>query len=145
MSFEIVGPEMASAVGGPPLMIRLLNSKGEPQRTFVVKAGEVIVGAHDKVVYSGFATAGQAAQLGAALTAAHFLHDQGSIVVLGRDSASAPPQVALFTVDGAWDNLQAMGELEAMVRAAAPTIGGLPVVVHVLDPKGQLRREITVQ
>ncbi len=145
VSFEVLGPEMASAAGGPPLAIRLLNSKGEPQRTLVVKAGQVVVGTRDRVVYSGATTGEQATQLGAALVSEGFLHDRGAIVVLGRESKAAPVELALFTVDGAWDDPKVMSGLQDLVRKVAPTVGGLPVIVHVLDSKGQMRKQITVQ
>ncbi|MDP9039061.1 MAG: rhomboid family intramembrane serine protease [Acidobacteriota bacterium] len=145
LSFQIMGPEIASAAGGPPLTVQLLNGRGELQRTIVIKAGEVAVGAHDRVAYSGVATATQASALGSALQQAGFLHDLGALVVLNRTDASSPPEVSLFAVDGAWDDAHAMSDIAAMVGRLAPSIGGLPVVLRVLDTKGQVRKQMDIR
>jgi rhomboid protease GluP len=141
----LMGPQFASAAGGPPLTIRLLNDTGVPQRSLTIGAGEVRVGSRDRVDYAGLATEQQAMDLGNALRGSGFFHDQGAVAILSRASQSEPAELSLVVAEDSWNNERTVAALAALVRSVAPAIGGLPMRLRLLDLHGVTAREVVVQ
>jgi hypothetical protein len=141
----LMGPQFASAAGGPPLTIRLLNDTGVPQRSLTIGAGEVRVGSRDRVDYAGLATEQQAMDLGNALRGSGFFHDQGAVAILSRASQSEPAELSLVVAEDSWNNERTVAALASLVRSVAPAIGGLPMRLRLLDLHGVTAREVVVQ
>ena len=144
LQFRAMGPQMATAAGGPPLTIRLLDNRGEYHNQVLIDAGEVTVGARDRIVYSGSLTSDQAKAFGVALQGAGFLHDQGAILLIARKGTDAP-SVSIPLANGAWQDAKVIAVLQDVVRKVAPAIGGTPATLRLLDARGQLQREVQVQ
>jgi hypothetical protein len=47
--------------------------------------------------------------------------------------------------DGLWDQPAAIATLERLVRQVAPSVGGLPVELRLLDRDMAIKREVTVR
>ncbi len=126
--FEEIGREVAPVVGGFPIRVRLLNTDREVQKESVV--GKVAFG-KDEVYYSGTPTEKDAQALGQALTSAGFFENHGADVFLAKHSDG----VALSFVVGqaVWDNPALVAQFENIVRQTAPSVGGLPVKLRLVN------------
>ena len=47
--------------------------------------------------------------------------------------------------EGAWDEPQTVATLETIVRQAAPSVGGLPVTLRLINTGYQTKKEMTLQ
>lgn len=142
-SIESIGPQLAYALGGPPLTIRLLNSKGETRKVIRIDTAEVVVGTRDRVSYSGTATAGDALALGQALRSCGFFRDLGTLVFLSKGPGG--PELSYSMNNGSWDNPKAISFLENVSRRVAPSVGGPPMKVHLMDSTHQTRKELVIE
>ena len=142
-SMKFIGPEIASAAGGLPFTIRLLNGKGELRHEVKIDSAAVLVGKRDRIVYSGQATADDARALGAALQQEGFLKDFGITVYLTK--SAGPPEISFVVGPDAWDNPKMSAFLEGIVRKVASSIGGLPIKVDLIDGDKTLRKQLTVE
>jgi hypothetical protein len=103
---------------------------------------QVIVGTKDRVYYYHAATKDDAQSLGQALTGIGFLNDRGTIVLLSKGSAGA---VVSFVLDsGGWDHPATVYSFEEIGRRIAPTIGGYPIKIHLIDSDRTLHKELTI-
>lgn len=126
--FEEIGREIAPSVGGFPIRIRLVNTDREMQKESTV--GKVSFG-KDDVYYSGTASETDAKALGQALTNTGFFENRGADVFLAKHNGG----VTLSFVLGqpVWDNAAHVAQFEKIVRQAAPSIGGLPVKLRLVN------------
>jgi hypothetical protein len=127
-SFEEIGRRIANAVGGFPVKVRLIDSHRVLHRELNVR--KAAVGAHDVIYYYGSATEAEARALGQILRNLGFLQDAGAAVVLSRDGTT---DLCFVVADGVWDRADAVAGFERLARAAAPSIGGLPVQLRLLN------------
>ncbi|MBV9760361.1 MAG: hypothetical protein JO340_07355 [Acidobacteriaceae bacterium] len=138
--FEEIGREVAPAVGGFPIRVRLLNTDREVQEESGV--GKAPFG-KDDVYYAGAAREKDARALGKALTSAGFFENRGADVFLARHRDG----VALSFVVGqaVWDNPALVSQFEKIVRQAAPSVGGLPVKLRLVNTSLEAKKveEIT--
>ena len=86
-TFRTIGPEFATAAGGPPLTIRLVNSNGELKNQLRIPSGQIVVGSHDRVVYTPPFLPKDAQALGTALRSGDIFRDTGSVALLTRTPA----------------------------------------------------------
>jgi hypothetical protein len=141
-TFRLLGPQLATAAGGPPLTIRIVNSSGELKKQVQVSSAQLLFGQRDRVTYSGSATAEQATALGKALQSAGVFQDRGVQVLLSRNAAGA--ELSLPISDAALQSEDAIRQLTAFARQVAPLIGGTPVTLRLADNSGAIHREIVI-
>jgi hypothetical protein len=138
-SFEEIGRRIATSIGGFPIKVRLIDSHRVLHKELTV--GKYLAGSHDAVYYFGSATEAQASALAQALRAAGFLQDQGDAVVLSRNDATA---ISFIVNDGVWDRPDAVAALERIVRKVAPSVGGLPIQLRLVDSTMAPRKALAV-
>ena len=141
-SFQLMGPLLATAAGGPPLKIELLSSEGEPEHTLLIRSGEMVIGSRDRVAYSGAVTAEQAAALGAALVDAGFFEDRGVLVKFSRFDGRAT--LSFSVADGHWNDVALVDSLEDVCRRVERSIGGGQITLQLTDASGTKQREVAV-
>lgn len=139
-SFEEIGRRVATAVGGFPIQVRLVDSAWTVRKSLVV--GKAMAGAKDAIYYYGAATAADAKALGQALRQAGYLQDLGVAVVVSKDAGT----VLSFVVGkGVWERPEAVASFARLARMVAPSVGGLPVQLRLLSPEMEAKKEVTVR
>ncbi len=136
-------PQVATAFGGPPLTVRILNDKSQLRKELRITAGDVRVGYRDHIVYTDQATAAQAAALGAALKNINFLHDRGAFVVLSKTAAGT--DISINMKEATWDRPNVVKAVQSVGQRIAPSVGGLPLTMHLLDDSFQDRRTVRIE
>lgn len=139
-AFEEIGREIAPAAGGFPIKVRLVNLQREPEKEATV--GKVIVGRKDELYYFGSATEADAKALGESLKSAAFFQDRGVTVLLAKDDNGST--VSFVVSEGTWDNSDQVSGFERLVRQSAGSIGGLPIHVHLVNSRLEIKKAITV-
>jgi hypothetical protein len=104
----------------------------------------VMVGANDLVYYYAGATKEDAIALGQALKAIGFFADRGAGVVLSKDRGSGGPVVSFILNDGAWDLPDAIFQYGEVGRGVAPSVGGFPLKVRLVDSKLAVKKVLRV-
>ncbi|MGA2195765.1 MAG: hypothetical protein ABSH40_10875 [Bryobacteraceae bacterium] len=102
------------------------------------KNRKVIVGTKDEVYYTGYATKEDARMLGQALTASGFLSNQGLSVLLSKGPSGA--SVSFVVKESAWNHPDTISSYEVIGRRIAPSIGGFPITVRLLDSSGHIQK-----
>ena len=138
--YEEIGRRIATAVGGFPIKVRLIDSAQLVHRE--VALGKAMGGARYEVYYFDSATKADAEALGAALKAAEYFTDQGTSVELSKGGRTA---ISFVVNDGAWERPEIVGAFVRLVRRAAASVGGLPITVRLLDPNMEPHREAAVR
>lgn len=138
-SFEDVGGQVAPVLGASPLKVRMISSQREIKKQMTV--GKVLMG-HDEIFYIGSATEAEAKALGQSLTTQGFLKDTGASVMLSKGDGTVLSFVAR---EGSWDNPASVAAFETIARQAAPSIGGLPLKLRLLNTSVETKKEMTIQ
>ena len=103
---------------------------------------KVIVGTKDQIDYYHAATRQDAEALGRILQAIGFLNDRGSTVLLSKGQGGT---IVTFVLDnGGWDHPATVYSFEEIGRRIAPSIGGYPIEVRLIDWTRNLHKELTV-
>jgi hypothetical protein len=102
----------------------------------------VVIGAKDQVIYSGLATEASAMALGNALKSDEYFRDRGSSVLLNKGIGSTT--ISFVVQDGVWNQAGMLSSFEELAREVAPTVGGLPVQVRLVDSKMEVEETSTV-
>jgi hypothetical protein len=139
-SFEEIGRRIATSIGGFPIKVRLIDSKRILHKELAV--GKVIIGARDAVYYFGAASEAEARSLGQALRIAGFFQDTGAGVVLSKGDGVG---ISFIVNDGVWERPDAVHGFERLVRQAAPSVGGLPVQLRLLNAGMEPKKSLTVE
>jgi len=142
-AYTETGIHVAPLVGGPPIRILLLTDTGEVKRTIPIVPRELIVGNRDKVWYSGTATQKDAEALGDALKTNGLFRDNGLIVALSK-SAGGTQLSFVIGSEGTLDPRVA-AVFQILGRKVAPSIGGLPITVNVVDPALQVKGSFLIK
>jgi hypothetical protein len=139
-NYTEIGRRVAGSVGGFPVQVHLTDTSRIIRKKMNV--GRTVVGTKDVVYYFGDATDIEARTLGAALRTAGYFTDKGvSVSVLNGEGT-----VLSFVVqDGLWDNPTALATLDRLVRQVAPSVGGLPIKLRMLDRNMAIRQELMVE
>jgi TonB family protein len=141
-SFEELTRELAPIVGGLPIHVSLVNTGGNVEETSIV--GKVRFGKLDGVYYEGSATKAEAQALGKRFELHGFFRGKEANMFLTKhDDGTTLAFVMAF--DGAWNNPKAVSSLEAIVRDVAPTIGGLPINMRLLDTQLKVEKEELIE
>src|SRR5260370_491637 len=67
---------------------------------------------------------------------------KGVTVVLAKGSGGTA--VGFVVQEGAWDNDDNYAVFEHMVRLAGPAVGGFPIKLQFMNPKLEVKKEMTV-
>jgi hypothetical protein len=138
--YEELGREIAPAIGGFPIQVRLLNSAEKTMKQLTV--GKVMVGAKDEIYYYGSATETDAQALGQSLKVQGFFRGRGLSMFLAKgDDGTA---IAFVVEDGVWDMPDRVAAFEALVRQSAPAVGGLPIQLSFINSRVELKKVETV-
>jgi len=140
LNFEEIGRRVAPSVGGFPIKVRLMDAARSVLREMAV--GRAIIGARDEIYYLGAATDADAEALGRALKSAGFLEDKGVSVVLAKGDSTA---ISFVVAEDVWERPETVAEFESLARRAAASVGGLPLVLRLLNPAMEVKREVAVQ
>ena len=137
-SFEELAREVAPAVGGLPIQVRLINSRGEVEDTSTV--GEVRFDGNDGVYYEGSATMAEARALGERLKLMGFFRGKGANVLLSRHGDDGAT-LAFVIVGEGWKDPGKVSSFEAIVRDVASTVGGLPIDMHLVNSQLEVEKD----
>lgn len=138
--FGEIARHIAPTVGGFPLKVRLVDEKMAVRRNLAV--GKETVGMRDTIYYYGAATSEEAGALGQSLRSAGVLHDTGTTVVLEKGDVTT---ISFVVRQTAWERPEIVAAFETVARQAAPSVGGLPVLVRFLDSGGGVHREVSIE
>jgi hypothetical protein len=105
--------------------------------------GEVRFGGSDGVYYEGSATKAEAQALGRHLESMGFFRGKGANVLLIRHDDGTT--LAFVVVGEAWKSPGKVSSFEAIVRDVAPTVGGLPIEMHLVDTQLQLVKDELIE
>jgi hypothetical protein len=140
--FESITRGVASAVGGLPVKLRLADENLSTKKETTVNP-PVTIGAKDEIIYSDAATDMEAKSLGLALQTEGYLQDRGVTVLLSKGAGGT---VISFPVkDGTWDEPDSVSAFERIGRAVAPSVGGPPIKVRLLNTELQSKKEIPIK
>jgi hypothetical protein len=103
---------------------------------------KLLIGTTDQVIYSGIATKADAAALGNVLKSNDYFQDRGASVLLNEGFGSRT--ISFVVQDGVWNQAGMLSSFEELAREVAPTVGGLPVQVHLVDSTGNVEATSTV-
>jgi len=126
--FEEIGRRIAVSIGGFPIQLHLVDQAWNVRKSLVV--GKAIIGVRDAIYYLGSATEGDAKALGQALRDAGYLEDLGVTVVVSRGGGAA---IGFVVGEGVWERPQAVAGFERLARRVAPSIGGPPIQLRLLN------------
>jgi hypothetical protein len=136
-SFEKLAREVAPAVGGLPIQVRLVDTRMEVKETSTV--GEVSFDGGDGVFYEGSATKAQAQALGRWFESNGYFRGRGVNVLL--TSHDGDTTLTFVVAEGVWNNPTKVCNFEAIVREVAPTVGGLPIEMHLVNTQVQVEKD----
>ena len=102
----------------------------------------VAIGTKDQVIYSGLATKTNAMSLGNELKSDKYFLDRGATVLLNKGIGSKT--ISFVVQDGIWSQAGMLSSFEELAREVAPTVGGLPVHVQLLDSNENVEAVSTV-
>jgi hypothetical protein len=139
-NYTEIGRRVATAVGGFPIQVQLIDARRTIRKKMNV--GKTIIGTMDLVYYFGDATDADARALGEALRSAGYLTDQGVAVAILKGEGTV---ISFVVQDGLWDNPAALATLDRLVRKIAPSAGGLPIKMRLLDRNMAIQQEVTVE
>jgi hypothetical protein len=140
-SFEELAREAAPAAGGFPLQVQLVDSKMDVETTSTV--GEVRFSGSDRVYFEGSATEAQAKALGQKFESMGFFRGKGANVFLIRHDDGTT--LAFVTVGEAWNDSKKVSSFEAIVRDVAPTVGGLPIDMQLLNTQVEVKKDEVIK
>jgi hypothetical protein len=139
--FEHMVRLAGSTVGGFPIKLQYMNSKLEVKKDTVVH-GYITVGANDQVGYSGTATEQDAKALIESLKSIGYLKDKGTTILLSKGPGGTV--VAFVVQDGAWDDESLVAKYEEIGTSIAPSVGGAPIKVRMLNTVLRKQKEIPI-
>jgi hypothetical protein len=138
--YEEIGREIAPAVGGFPIHLRLMDSAEATKKQLVV--GKAVIGTKDVIYYYGSATAAEANALGQSLKSAGFFRDSGLSIFLSKGDGGTA--ITFVVEEGAWNIPERVAAFEALARQSAPAVGGLPIQLRFVNSRVELQKAETV-
>lgn len=139
-NFTELGRRIATSVGGFPIQVHLVDSGRVIRRKMTV--GKLKIGSKDAVYYFGDATDADARAVGDALRSAGYFADRGATVAVLKGEGTV---LSFVVQDGLWNEPAAAATLERLVRQIAPSVGGLPIELRLLDRNMEIKQAIAVR
>ena len=133
--------EVADSVGGLPIHVKLMNSMEQVKKEGVV--GRASVDGKDEVFYFGQATEAEGLALCRSLTTEQYFSGRGASVMFSKDSDGAV--MSFVVADGFWEDASHVAGFEAVVRAVAPSMGGLPIKLRLVTTALDDKKDVVVQ
>ncbi len=106
-----------------------------------ISSSKVTIGTNDVVYYSGSATKEDAQVLGEKLKNIGYFTDKGVNVLLSKDKGDTV--VSFVVKEGAWNQPEMISAFEEIGRQIAPSIGGFPIKVRLVDSQRETKKELT--
>lgn len=107
----------------------------------------VIIGSKDAVYYTGTATRAEAQALGDALKEHGYFSDQGAsgngadvYLAKGKDDTV----ISFIVKAGSWNQPEILENFEEIGREVAPSVGGFPLQVHLMNTTYDVKKVSTV-
>lgn len=138
MSFEQIIRGIAPAIGGLPVRVRMITNTAEFKTESNVLP--VIAIGKDGVSPSGTASAEEAKALGDALKSDGYFQDRGVYVMLYK--GDGPTTVTFIVRD---QNIPNPAAYESILRDLAPSIGGLPIRLRIVNSDLEVKRQMIVR
>jgi hypothetical protein len=101
---------------------------------------KITIGMNDDVMYENGATRQEAVALGSALKAHGYFQDHGATVLLRK----SPTTIGFMVNDGVWDDASMVERYANIARDVAPSAGGLPIMVCLLDSRFTVKNWQTI-
>jgi hypothetical protein len=140
VAFEEVGREIAPAVGGFPVKVRLANTERQTMKELAV--GKAATGTKDDLYYFGSATESDARALVQLLKSAGFFQDQGATVMFSKNDDGTA--ISYVVAEGAWDRPNSVAPFEALTRAVASSVGGFPLKLRLLNSRLEEKKVVAI-
>ena len=102
----------------------------------------VVFGTQDQVIYSGLASRAEATSLGNVLKSNEYFSDRGSSVLLDKGIGTTTMSFAVQAASGT--RRECCLHLRSLREEVAPTVGGLPIQVNLIDTSGNVKATSTV-
>ncbi len=102
----------------------------------------VVIGSKDEVYYSGSATKEEAQSLGDALKKTGYFSDRGADVLLAKGKEGTT--VSFIIKQGLWDQPGILSSFEEVGREVAPSIGGFPIQVRLMNKTREIEKQATI-
>ncbi len=102
----------------------------------------VVIGTKDEVYYSGSATREDAQTLGNALKTDSYFTDRGADVLLTKDKEGT--SLSFVVQDKFLSQPDILPSFEEVARQVAPTVGGFPIQVRLVNTAREVQLESTV-
>jgi hypothetical protein len=139
-SFEEIGRRVATSVGGFPIEVHLVDTAWTIHKSMEV--GKAIIGSKDAIYYFGSATESDARALGQALRDAGYLGNLGVSVVVWKGHGAA---IGFVVGEGVWDRPDAVAGFERLAKRVAPSAGGPPVELRLLNAEMEIKTQATLR
>jgi hypothetical protein len=111
-------------------------------QALAARGPKVVVGTKDEVYYTGSATQADATALGNQLKSIGYFSDKGVTVLL--DKGQSGTVVSFVVKEGIWDKPDMVASFDEIGRAVAPSIGGLPIEVRLVNNDRDVKNTTTV-
>jgi len=108
----------------------------------IAKASSVTIGENNDIYYSGTATEADARALGNALRTSGYFNGSGADVFLAKGEKGTV--VSFIVKDGIWEQPGKVATFEEIGREVAPTVGGFPIQVRLLNRLKEVQKESNV-
>jgi hypothetical protein len=138
---EEVAREVAPSMGGLPLRVKVVDAQQKVQMEGLV--GRASVDGKDEVFCLGRATLAEATALDRELQDEGYFTGRGTSVVLSKDDAGTV--LSFVVAEGFWNDTQRVETVEAMARKMAPSVGGLPLTLRLVNTALETRKEVAVE
>jgi len=138
--FEDIGRQIAPSVGGFPLHVRLVDSDRDTKKDLAV--GKMDFGSKDTIYFYGSASQSEANSLAEALKTEGYFGPYEATVMLARNDSA--PILAFVVKDGFWEDPSHVEGFKDLVRKVAGSVGGLPVEMHLVNSRVELKINETV-
>ncbi len=103
---------------------------------------KLTIGARDEIFYSGSATKQEAEALGGALKQSGYLSDRGVSVFLAKSSEGTV--ISYVAKEGSWNDPSLVSSFEEITGQAAPSVGGLPVLLRIINKNKEVKFQSTI-
>ena len=104
--------------------------------------GSKVTFGNDEITIAGSATRKDARTLGESLRSIGYFTGKGATVDLSKDKSGVT--VSFMVQEGAWDKPDYIGSFWEIGHTIAPSVGGLPIKVRLINLKRDVKREMTV-
>ena len=137
--YGLLTTRVAAAIpGGLPVTVRLVNANFETKNEQVIHP-KLMVGT-DEIMYSDGATERDAEALSSALKGAGYLQNRGASILLAKSQSGAV--VSFVVKDGMWEPESNVAVFAELGRTVAPSVGGLPMKVRLVNSNLVVKKEI---